>query len=182
MRKIVAGMFTSLDGVVDAGGPDEWQAPYMDAEAVERMEAGMAESDAILLGRRTYLEFAELWPAQPDGPMTRFMNDTPKYVASTTLETVEWSNTQLLAGDLAGALTKLRNRPGKNILVPGSPRLVRVLLELGMLDELYLNIVPVAVGSGARLFDGLRTYARLELVESNRLRSGALNVMYRPVA
>ncbi|UYM07657.1 dihydrofolate reductase family protein [Solicola gregarius] len=180
MRKIVAGLYASLAGVVDSGGSDSWQAPYLDAEALAGIEAGIAQADAILLGRRTYLEFAELWPAQPDSPMTRFMNETPKYIASTTLQSVEWTNSRLLTGELTEALRTLRSQPGKNILVPGSPRLVRVLLETGMLDELHLNILPIAVGSGTHLFDGLADHVGLDLVEVTPLRSGVLSAAYHP--
>lgn len=180
MRKIVAGLFASLDGVVDSGGAEGWQAPYMDAEALAGIESGIAQADAIVLGRRTYTEFAELWPAQPDSPMSRFMNDTPKYIASTTLRSVEWNNARLLTGDLSDALSALKAQPGKSILIPGSPQLVRTLTQRGLLDELSVNVLPIAVGRGLRLFEGLSAHVPLDLVDVHTLRSGVLSTTYRP--
>lgn len=129
MRKIVAGLAITLDGVVES--PSAGWMLYND-EMGEVIGAGIAQADTVLLGRRTYLEFAELWPGQgSDVPMADFLNNTPKYVVSATLDTVEWKNSTLLKGDLAEELTKLKRQPGKNIQIPGSPRLVRSLLATG---------------------------------------------------
>jgi len=177
MRKIVAGLFMSLDGVVES--PSGWA--LFNAEMQEMIGAGIAQSDAILLGRRTYLEFAELWPRQPRSPMADYMNDTPKYVASTTLQDpLEWKRSRLIKGDLAGALTSLKQQPGKNIQIPGSPRLVRALLRDGLLDELGVMIHPIVVGSGMRLFDDMTDQRRLKLVEARTLSTGVLSVTYQP--
>ncbi|MGH3360131.1 MAG: dihydrofolate reductase family protein [Nocardioidaceae bacterium] len=180
MRRIVAGLFMSLDGAVD-GGPDGWHEPYLDAELMEGINAGVAAADAIVLGTRTYLEFAELWPRQPrDNPMARFMNDSPKYVASSTLSSVEWSNSRLLSGDLSESLRELRRQPGKDILIPGSPQLVGSVLRAGMLDELSLAILPIVLGSGACPLGEPNERVPLVLTESRALRSGVLSVTYRP--
>ncbi|CAN5867176.1 dihydrofolate reductase family protein [soil metagenome] len=179
MRKVVAGLFMSLDNVV--ASPGKWGSPYMNAEMQAVISAGTAQSDAILLGRRTYLEFAELWPKQSnDAPMAAFMNNMPKYIVSSTLNTLTWANARLLAGDLAAALTKLKQQPGKNILIPGSPRLVWSLLRDGLLDELSLMIAPIVVGSGMRLFDELTDPVHLKLVEAKTLSTGLLSVTYQP--
>jgi dihydrofolate reductase len=178
MRKIVAGLAMTLDGVVDAPSGN-WM--MFDDEMWDIISAGIAEADAILLGRRTYLQFAELWPAQGrDVPMSAFMNDTPKYVASRTLDTVEWAGATLLQGDLAEALTELKRRPGKNIQVPGSPRLVRWLLRAGLLDQLALMIHPIVLGAGARLFEDETDQRRLRVVESRTLGTGVVSVTYEP--
>ena len=181
MRRIVAGLLISLDGVVES--PSDWGfSQYFNDEMREGISAGIAQADAVLLGRRTYLEFAEVWPNQSsDVLMADFLNNSPKYVVSTTLDTFRWAPSRLLAGDLAGQLTKLKQQPGKNILIPGSPTLVRSLLGDGLLDELNLNVCPVVVGSGMRLFDGITHQARLKLVESRALRTGVLSVTYQPV-
>jgi dihydrofolate reductase len=181
MRKIVAGLAMSLDGVVES--PNEWGMQYFNDEVMEVISAGVAQADAVLLGRRTYLEFAELWPNQgSEVPMADFLNNAPKYVVSTTLETLAWANSSLVTGDLAGELTKLKQQPGKNILIPGSPMLVRSLLREGLLDELALNICPIVVGSGLRLFDETTDHVRLELVESRTYSTGVVGVGYRPAS
>ena len=147
MRKITAGLFISLDGVVES--PDQWGFQYGNDELWEEIDAGIAQADAVLLGRRTYQQFAELWPPQgSDTSMARFLNSTPKYVVSTTLDTLEWQPATVIADDLAAELMKLKRRPGKHIQIPGSPTLVRSLLRAGLLDELGLSICPIVVGSG----------------------------------
>jgi len=182
MRKIVAGLLISLDGVVES--PNEWGfSQYFNDEMSEGIAAGVAQADAVLLGRHTYLEFAELWPNQgSDVLMADFLNSSPKYVVSSTLDALEWANSSLVSGDLAEELTKLKQQPGKNILIPGSPTLVRSLLRDGLLDELSLNICPVVVGSGMRLFDEMTDQVRLNLVESTTLRTGVLGVTYQPAS
>lgn len=173
------GLFVSLDGVVES--PDGWQLPYFNDEMIEGINIGIARADAVLLGRRTYLEDAELWPTQgSDVPMADFMNDTPKYVVSSTLDTLEWANSVLISGDLADELTRLKQQPGKDILIHGSPTLVRSLLRDGLLDELSLYILPVVIGSGMRLFDGITNRVALELVESTTFSNGVLGVTYQP--
>lgn len=169
----------SLDGVVEA--PGEWGfSHYFSAEMQKGISDGIAEADAVLLGRRTYLEFAELWPKQgSEVLMSDFLNNSPKYVVSSTLTTLDWNNSQLLSGDLAEELARLKALPGRNILVPGSPVLVRSLLRDGLLDELSLNICPVVVGKGMRLFEGLTELLRLEVVDSKILGNGVIGVTYR---
>jgi dihydrofolate reductase len=176
MRKIVAGLAVTLDGVVDSPSGN-WM--MFNDEMREIIDAGVAEADAILLGRRTYLEFAEMWPRLGgEVPMADFMNNTPKYVASRTLRTVEWAGSTLLTGDLATELTELKRRPGKNIQVPGSPRLVRSLLSDGLLDELSLMIHPIVLGTGARLFDEQTDRMELKLTDSRTLATGVVSATY----
>ncbi len=181
MRKVVAGLLISLDGVVES--PDEWGwSQYMNDEMTKGIVAGIAQADAVLLGRRTYLGFAKLWPNQSsDVPMADFLNNSPKYVVSATLGRLEWQPATLIKGDLAQELTQLKQQPGKNILIPGSPRLVRSLLRDGLLDELNLNACPVVVGSGMRLFDEMTDQVRLKLVDSTTLSTGVLGVTYQPL-
>lgn len=181
MRKIVAGLVMSLDGVVES--PDEWGwHRYMNEEMAQGIVAGIAHADAVLIGRRTYEVFAAMWPNQPsEVPMSDFLNQSPKYVVSTTLRgPLEWANSSLIEGDLREELTKLKLLPGKNIQVPGSPTLVRSLLREGLLDELSLNICPIVVGSGMRLFDGIDDEVTLKLVNSTVLTNGVLGVTYAP--
>jgi dihydrofolate reductase len=131
MRKIVAGLFMSLDGVVE--NPKTWSTRYFCNEMWEMMSAGLAQADAVVLGRRTHQEFVEIWPKQgSNGPMASFLNSALKYVFSKTLDNVEWKNSTLVKGRLAEELAKLKHQPGKNMQVPGSPKLVRSLLRGGL--------------------------------------------------
>jgi dihydrofolate reductase len=179
MRKIVAGEFISLDGVVEA--PNEWHFPYFNDEMGEAVGSDMTGADAMLLGRRTYEEFASVWPSRPsDEPGADFMNDTPKFVVSTTLKTVEWQNSTLINGDFVEEISRLKQMPGKNLNVVGSPTLVRSLLREGLLDELHLLMHPIVVGRGKRLFDNGIGQVPLELVESKIFSTGVLSLNYAP--
>jgi dihydrofolate reductase len=175
VRKITAGLAITLDGVVES--PSSWM--LFDDEMNAVISEGIGRSDAILLGRRTYLQFARLWPSLgSDVPLADFMNSTPKYIVSSTLGTLDWANSSLVTGDLAAELARLRDQPGKNIQVPGSPTLVRSLLRDGLLDELSLMIQPIVLGSGMRLFDEMTEQVSLKLVESRTLSTGVLSVTY----
>lgn len=181
MRKTVTGLFMSLDGVVQS--PGEWAYQYLNDEMTEMMAVGLANADAILLGRRTYLEFAEMWPGQgTEVPMARFLNDTPKYVVSSTLDALEWGPSTLMRGSLAEEVMKLKQQPGKNIQIPGSPTLVRSLVREGLIDELALMIAPIVVGTGMRLFEDMTEQVALKLVDSRTLSTGGLAVTYQPAS
>ena len=181
MRKIVAGLFISLDGVYEA--PETWHFPYFNDEMGEAVGAQMAESDCMLLGRVTYEEFAAYWPQQTSdgeaGEMAGFMNDTPKYVVSSTLKSADWKNTTLLDGtNAAEELTRLKQQPGKDISITGSGTLVRTLLRAGLLDELRLLVHPIVVGHGKRLFDDGEQVA-LTLTDSQTFSTGVLALTYQ---
>lgn len=181
MRKIVAGLFVSLDGVIES--PEQWQFPYFNDEMGQALGSSMAASDTLLLGRRTYQEFAAFWPGRgTDDPVGAYMNNTPKLVASTTLDTVEWQNSTLLGGDLAEELGKLKQQPGKNINVTGSATLVRSLLRQGLLDELALLVCPIVLGRGKRLFEDVRQELPLQLVDAKTFSTGVLSLTYAPAA
>jgi dihydrofolate reductase len=179
MRKIVAGLLISLDGVVEA--PEKWHLRYFDDEMEDVISTAAAESDAMLLGRRTYEEFAAFWPSQGGvDPMADYMNDTPKHVVSTTLQSLEWSNSLLVNSDVANEIRLLKQQPGGNLQVTGSPTLVRSLLRDGLLDELALLLHPIVVGSGKRLFDDVDFGTVLKLVDSRTFGSGVLSLSYVP--
>ena len=179
MRKIVAGLFMTLDGVVEA--PEQWQSPYFNDEMSQALGQAMAASDTILLGRRTYQEFAAVWPGRGTGdPVGAYMNTTPKLVASTTLDTLQWQPATLLGGDLAGELGKLKLQAGRNIQITGSATLVRWLLREGLLDELQLMVCPIVVGAGRRLFDDSSQQLPLRLVDTTTFATGVLSLAYEP--
>ena len=180
MRSVVAGLFVSLDGVVES--PEKWQMPYFNEEMGAEIGAQMAQADALLLGRRTYEEFAAFWPQQGNDGTGAFMNSVPKFVVSTTLDAVEWQNSALLEGDVAEEVARLKQEPGKNILIPGSATLVGSLLRHGLLDELGLMVCPVLVGRGKRLFEDGGGGVPMTLVSTKTLTNGVLNLTYRPAA
>lgn len=175
-RKVIATFFISLDGVVEA--PQDWHFPYFDDRMGAVIGEAMGSSDAMLCGRVTYQEWAGFWP-DADSEMSGYMNDTPKYVASTTLEATEWKNSQLLEGDVPEAVAELKGRPGKDIVMSGSATLARSLLREGLVDELRLMIHPVVVGEGARLFEDGEHHA-LELVDAETFDTGVVYATYRP--
>lgn len=177
MRKIVSAIFISLDGVVES--PDVWQFDHFDAEMGALLEAHLQAQDAVLLGRVTYEEWAGYWPTSTDEPFASHINNIQKYVVSSTLDTVEWQNSTLLQGDLATEINRLKQQPGKNIEVVGSPTLIYSLLKLGLLDELTLTIHPVLAGSGKRLFPDDSEIQRLALIDSYSTSSGVLIATYK---
>src|SRR5262245_65622567 len=178
MRKVISGLFISLDGVTEA--PNEWQFDVFNDEMGAIMSAHLATEDTILLGRVTYQEWAAYWPTSTDEPYASHINNTPKYVVSTTLDQVEWKNSTLIHGDLAEEIEKLKRQSGKNIGVAGSPTLVESLLHQDLLDELTLMVHPVVVGNGKRLFKEGRELNRLRLEDSQTTSTGVVLLTYQP--
>ncbi len=183
MRKIVAGLFLSLDGVMEA--PEQWTGPYMNDELGQEIGSQLAGSDAMLLGRRTYQEFAAVWPhrtSEEFGPVADVMNGIPKYVVSTTLDRADWQNSTLIEGDVVAELTRLKQQPGKSIGISGSATLVRSLLRTNLLDELNLLVPPITVGTGRRLFEDWDARLPLKLERSKALSTGVLCLTYAPLS
>ena len=182
MRKVVAAEFLSLDGVMEA--PDRWHFPYLNNEMEQAIGEGFAASNAMLMGRVNYEEWAAYWPQQDpeENPVAARMNGIQKYVVSTTLEEpLEWNNSTLINGDVAEAITKLKQLPGKDISISGSGALVRSLLQDDLLDELRLMVHPIVVGSGKRLFEDWSDQKSLELADSKTFSTGVLYLTYQPV-
>jgi dihydrofolate reductase len=179
MRKVISGLFISLDGVTEA--PDQWQFDNFDAEMAAAMGAHIDAEDTVLLGRVTYQDWASYWPTSTDEPYASHINNTPKYVFSTTLDKVDWQNSTLVKGSLAETIARLKQQPGKNIGVSGSPTLVRSLLQNDLLDELTLMIHPVVVGRGKRLFTDGSDLKRLKLINSQTTSTGVVFATYQPV-
>lgn len=179
MRKVVSGLFIALDGVAEA--PNLWQFEF-DPEMEASMGEQLAGGDCVLLGRVTYQEWVNFWPTSTIEPFATFINTTPKYVVSTTLDKVAWGqydNITLIKGNLADEINTLKQQPGKNILVSGSPTLVESLLHDGLLDELILLVHPVVAGQGKRLFKDGRPLQRLTLVDAKTTSSGVAILTYR---
>ena len=182
MRKLVSGLFISLDGVAES--PDQWQFDVFDADMGAAMGAHLASVDTMLLGRVTYQEWAQYWPNSADDEYATHINNTPKFVVSTTLDKVAWGkyvNITLIKANLAEEISRLKQRPGKNIETAGSITLVRSLLQADLLDELILMIHPVVVGHGKRLFTEGSDLKRMQLVNSKITGSGVAILTYRPL-
>ena len=176
MRKIVAGLFSTVDGVVEI--PEEWMGPYFTPELGQTIGSLMGAQDAMLLGRVTYQEFAAHWPNQT-GDMADTMNGTPKYVVSGTLKSADWQNSTLIPAASAFAeIAELKQQPGQNIGITGSGTLVSSLLREGLLDELHLFVFPLVAGSGKRLFGASDARLPLRLLDSATFQSGVLHSTY----
>lgn len=154
----------------------------IDDEAGEDVSRAMEEADTILLGRVTYEEFAGFWPnASPDDPFASYINNTPKVVVSNTLTSADWQNSSIISGDVNGQLRALKEQDGKNIGMTGSITLVRSLLRDGLLDELRLQVYPVVVGEGKRLFEESVGMLPMKLVESKTTATGVALLHYQPM-
>jgi dihydrofolate reductase len=176
MRKIVAGLFISLDGVIEDA--NEWTGPWFNAEVGQAVGSMIAAQDAMLLGRVTYDAFATHWPHQT-GELADTMNGTAKYVVTGTLKSAAWQNTTLIPRDRAAEqIAELKQRPGKNIGLTGSGTLVSWLLREGLLDELHLLVFPVVLGHGKRLFAEPGDKVPLKLIDSATFETGVLNLTY----
>jgi dihydrofolate reductase len=179
MRKVVTGLFITLDGVTEE--PSNWQETF-DEDMGAAMQASIDEADTILLGRVTYQYWEPYWPTSTHEPFASFINTTPKYVISTTLDNVMWGkfdNAKLIKNNLEEEITKLKNQAGKNISVQGSPTLVNSLLQHDLLDELTLIIHNVVAYEGERLFKA-GNLKRLKLIDSKTTRTGVIMATYQP--
>jgi len=187
MGRIIATEFMSLDGVVEApGGGEEFEHAGWSFD-IDRGEEGnkfkvdeTSESEALLLGRKTYEGFAAAWPSR-EGEFADKFNRMPKYVVSSTMASAEWNNTTVLRGDLAQEIGRVRERHGGPIVVHGSPTLVQGLIERDLLDELRLMVYPVVLGKGKRLFGSTTGKKRMRLQSSRLVGDGVEILIYEAV-
>jgi dihydrofolate reductase len=181
--RLVVQEFLTLDGVSQGpGSPDEdtsdgfarggWFAPYVDEAFLELVGSWLGEADGLLLGRRTYRNFARDWPRMTDHPFGRIMNALPKYVASHGPTQAAWRPTTVLSGDLPMQVAELKRQPGRELQIHGSARLVQSVLAAGLVDSLRLVVAPVVVGKGRRLFPDDGPSAGLKLVSHQTTPSG----------
>jgi dihydrofolate reductase len=184
MKKITAGLFISLDGVVEA--PDQWHFPYFNDEMGAAVDATLGAADTILFGRKTYDSFAGAWPerelaGEDDAPLAKKLGDTRKIVVSNQQLEFTWRNSEQLQGDLIATVTALKSEPGERTIgMSGSVSVVRQLLAAGLLDELHLLVHPIAVRKGMRLFDESESPIPLKLLSSQTFETGVLNLVYAP--
>jgi dihydrofolate reductase len=193
MGNLVVFESLTLDGVMQAPGrPDEdrrggfehggWAQPYFDPVMGNMAAEGMAKGGAVLLGRRTYQDFASFWPNQTDdNPFTPVLNNLQKYVASTTLEEpLPWINSTLLKGDAAEAVARLKGELDQDLVVLGSGELVHSLMRGNLVDQYVLLIHPLILGTGRRLFIDGGSFAALRLVDTRTTTTGVVIATYRP--
>jgi dihydrofolate reductase len=193
MARLVVQNNVTLDGVMQApGSADEdtrdgfryggWAQPFFDPVMAEAAGESMAKGGAMLFGRRTYEQFASFWPNQPaDDPFAKVLNDTQKYVVSTTLqEPLPWVNSTLLTGDAADAVAKLKKDLDKDLVILGSGELIRSLMPHDLIDEYTLQIHPLVLGTGRRLFTDDGAYSAMRLLKSVVTTTGVLIATYLP--
>ena len=190
MRKLAVLSFQTLDGVMQAPAmPDEdrsggfenggWGAPFWEDVMAQVIQEAMAEPYDILLGRKTYEGFAAHWPHESEeNPVARILNKARKYVATTSLTTLAWQNSEMLTGDVPGAVALLKQQKGPLIQVHGSPNLIQTLLAHDLIDEFRLWTFPVLVGKGKRLFEDVRAPSQLKLIKSGSTPSGVMMHIY----
>jgi dihydrofolate reductase len=191
--KLTLHTFLTLDGVMQApGGPEEdadgefahggWSFPYGDEDFGAAMTGWFGHASAFLLGRKTYEIFSGHWPrvTDPADPVASKLNALPKYVASTTLTSVDWHNSSLLGGDVATEVARLKELPGDELQVHGSGDLAQTLIEHDLIDEYRLLYFPVHVGSGKKLFTEGTRPAALRLVSTSATSTGVIIAAYVP--
>lgn len=192
MRKLIVLSFISLDGVMQGpGGPEEdrsggfklggWTVGYFDEFAGQVMAEQMGRPFDLLLGRKTYQIFASYWPLQKpeNNPGAGVLNQAVKYVASKTLQKLDWGPSVLLRRNVVQAIRKLKTQEGPDLQVHGSGNLIQTLLKNDLVDELWLKIFPVTLGRGKRLFDAGATAAAFELFKSSVSPRGIIVANYR---
>ena len=191
MRKLVVGTFLTLDGVMQApGGPNEdreggfrhggWLVPYFDEKFVEIMTEWTKRAGALLLGRKTYEIFAAYWSksTDPADEIATALNTRPKFVASRTLDKVNWNNSHLLKGDVAEEVAKLKVQEGGEIQVHGSGDLLQTLLKQNLIDTLRIWLFPVVIGTGKRVFGEGTIPGSFRLVDTQQTAPGAVLHVY----
>jgi dihydrofolate reductase len=182
MKKITAGLFMSLDGVVEA--PDQWHFPYFNDQMGAAVSTTFGAADTMLFGRKTYDSFAGAWPereeaGEEDAAFAKELGDVRKIVVSNQKLDFTWRNSEQLEGDLVETVKELKNGEGGTIGMSGSVSVVRQLLAAGLVDELHLLVHPIAVRKGMRLFDEGETIP-LKLISSETFETGVLNLVYAP--
>jgi dihydrofolate reductase len=179
MRKLTAGLFSSIDGVVEA--PNTFQFDSFDNDLGQMLGEVMGKTTTVLLGRVSYEEWAGYWPTANDGGFELFINPVEKFVASRTLtEPLAWQNSTLIEGDLEAFVRELKSGDGGDIAVMGSLSVTRQLIKAGLVDQMTLIVHPVFAGQGRHLFEPTDEPTRLTLIDSVRTSKGNVVNTYAP--
>jgi len=180
MRKLTVVENLTLDGVMET--PEKWSGPYQSSDIAELNKEGMTESDAILVGRVTYQAFAAFWPHLKNDQtgIVDKLNKTTKYVVSTTMKKSDWQNTEFINDNVVETIAKIKQQPGKDIVVLGSGVLLKTLMDADLVDEYQFFVFPIVLGSGKRLFkEGVDTTG-LKLTDTKVFKRGAVLLTYQP--
>src|ERR1700682_5810305 len=178
--RLVATEYLSFDGIFEE--PGRWSGPFFNDEAGQFKWNELQASDALLLGRRTYEGFAAAWPAMPNtGEFGEKMNSMPKHVVSSTLDKVDWKGSKLIKGDVFEEVRKLKQQPGKDLLLSGSAQLFNALMQENLIDLYRFMLHPIVLGKGKRLFANEADSRTLKLTETKRFSAGIVILEYVPV-
>jgi dihydrofolate reductase len=184
MRKLIVTEFVSLDGVMEAPGGEAgyphagWVAPFFNEQLGAYKEEEQLAADILLLGRKTYDSFVGAWPKR-EGTMAEKINSMRKVVASTTLGSSDWQDTTVVDADLEAAVAAIKQEDGGPIVIAGSRTVVHALLGAGLVDEINLQVFPLMLGSGIRVFPETPEPTKLELISSRALQTGVVLHSYR---
>ncbi|MDP4086297.1 MAG: dihydrofolate reductase family protein [Bacillota bacterium] len=190
MRKLVLFLHASLDGFVEGpkGEMDIGWVSY-DADLEKHAKEVLSTADTVIWGRGTYQMMHSYWPSVPSDPSAsqheldhaKWIEKTAKIVFSTTLEKVEWNNSRLVKEDVEEEIKNLKQQPGKDMVILGSPRLAHYLMQFDLIDEYKITVSPVLIGGGLPLFQGLKEKINLKLIENKTFDSGAIGLVYQTV-
>ena len=181
MSKIIVGTAITLNGVMES--PEKWQFPFYSKDISEYEIEQVHQSDALLLGRKTYEIFSSFWPGRTNneyGIADKF-NNTKKYVVSSTLKKVSWNNSEIISNDVIEKISDLKKLPGNFISVVGSQQLVTTLIKNNLADEIRLMVNPIIFGSGKTLFENINVDKTLKLTDTKAFSSGVVLLTYQPV-
>src|SRR5258708_5103130 len=180
MRKIIVAEFLTLDGVMEA--PETWQFPFLSDDGAEFIQKGILALHAQLLGRVTYETFAGYWPLQTRNEfgIADKLNSMPKFVVSTTLDKADWNNSMLIKKNVIEEITKLKQQPGGDIGITGSATLVEALMRADLIDEFQLQVYPLVLGRGKRLFNEQMDMKGLKLIDTRTFTSQLPALIYHP--
>ena len=178
MRKLIVSQFMTLDGIMES--PETWAANYInDQEITEDILKDFSASDTFLFGRTTFEFMGDRWPKRT-GPMADNFNNYTKYVVSESLQTTNWNNSIIIKDDIAEEVKRIKEKPGKNIILLGSYKLAQFLNEKNLVDEFKLLIYPLTLGRGKRLFEEGSTGQNLKLIKARTFTCGAIAAVYQP--
>lgn len=190
MRKLVLFLHASLDGFVEGpNGPMDISWVAYDADLERHAREILSTADTVIWGRGTYQMMHSYWPAVPSDPTAsqherdhaEWIEKTAKVVFSTTLENVEWNNSRLVKENVEEEIKRLKEQPGQDIVILGSPRFAHTLMQLGLIDEYKITVSPVLIGSGLPLFQGVQEKTSLKLIENKTFDSGAIGLIYQTI-